>query len=77
MLPAAACDQQEEASGTELEDMLLVAVHPWDIDGGARAGTSTAWVNRRGAPYPHLTSPHPTAPTHTVHALGELAAELG
>lgn len=31
---------------------LLVAVHPWDIDGAHRAGLSTAWVNRTGAPYP-------------------------
>ncbi len=36
----------------ELIDLLLVAVHPWDIDGAARAGLSTAWVNRAGDPYP-------------------------
>ena len=32
--------------------LLLVAVHPWDIDGASRAGLSTAWVSRAGADYP-------------------------
>ena len=31
---------------------LLVAVHPWDIDGAHRVGLRTAWLNRTGAPYP-------------------------
>ncbi len=31
---------------------LLVAVHPWDIDGAHRAGLGTAWLNRTGASYP-------------------------
>ncbi len=31
---------------------MLVAVHPWDIDGAHRAGLATAWLNRTGAPYP-------------------------
>ena len=31
---------------------LLVAVHPWDVDGAHRAGLTTAWLNRTGAPYP-------------------------
>jgi hypothetical protein len=26
--------------------MLLVGVHPWDIDGAGRAGMSGAWINR-------------------------------
>jgi 2-haloacid dehalogenase len=38
--------------GTREEEMLLVAVHPWDIHGAARAGLRTAWINRLGAPYP-------------------------
>jgi len=56
----------------ELADLLLVAVHPWDIDGAARAGLSTAWVNRTGAPYPAFFTP----PTHTVSALTDLAGLL-
>jgi len=34
---------------------MLVAVHPWDIEGARRAGLRTAWINRTGADYPdHL-----------------------
>lgn len=33
-------------------DAMLVAVHPWDIDGARRAGLGTAWINREGGPYP-------------------------
>jgi len=58
--------------GTDRADMLLVAVHPWDIDGASRAGLSTAWVSRAGADYPGHFRP----PTHTVRALPELAALL-
>ena len=53
-------------------EMLLVAVHPWDIDGASRAGLSTAWVSRAGTDYPGYFRP----PTHTVRALPELAALL-
>lgn len=53
-------------------DMLLVAVHPWDIDGASRAGLSTAWISRDGSDYPAHFRP----PTHTVRALPELAALL-
>lgn len=33
-------------------EAMLVAVHPWDIDGAKRAGLRAAWINRRGIPYP-------------------------
>ena len=34
---------------------MLVAVHPWDIEGARRAGLQTAWINRTGDDYPdHL-----------------------
>jgi len=56
----------------DLADLLLVAVHPWDIDGAARAGLSTAWVNRTDAPYPAFFTP----PTHTVSGLTDLAGLL-
>jgi 2-haloacid dehalogenase len=54
-------------------DMLLVAVHPWDIYGAGRAGMSTAWIDRAGSPYPTFFTP----PTLTVRALTELSAALG
>ena len=57
---------------TALADMVLVAVHPWDIDGAARAGMATAWLNRAGLPYPG----HFTPPAHTIESLEELAGVL-
>ena len=50
-------------------EATLVAVHPWDVDGAARAGLRTAWVNRTGGVYPT----HLTAPDRTVAAVAELA----
>lgn len=38
--------------GTDPQNMLLVAVHPWDIHGAHEAGLRTAWINRTGARYP-------------------------
>ena len=58
--------------GAELAQMMLVAVHPWDIDGANRAGMTTAWINRDGRPYPEYF----TAPTHTIAALTELPSRL-
>jgi 2-haloacid dehalogenase len=59
--------------GTEPAEMMLVAVHPWDIDGAARAGMATAWINRSGGPYPEVFTP----PTVTAGGLPELASRLG
>jgi 2-haloacid dehalogenase len=40
------------------DEAMLVAVHPWDIHGAARAGLRTAWLNRNGATYPrHFAAP--------------------
>ncbi|MCH6470406.1 haloacid dehalogenase type II [Sinomonas terrae] len=58
--------------GTREEDMLLVAVHPWDIHGAARAGLRTAWVNRIGGAYPSYLA----RPELTVASLTHLATEL-
>ena len=59
--------------GVDPAQMLLVAVHPWDVDGAMRAGVAGCWINRSGAPYPS----HCLEPTHTVAALPELAERLG
>lgn len=32
--------------------MMVVAVHPWILNGAHLAGMRTAWINRTGAPYP-------------------------
>lgn len=52
---------------------MLVAVHPWDTYGAARAGLRTAWIDRSGStPYPrYLTAPDITAP-----AVDDLARTL-
>jgi 2-haloacid dehalogenase len=68
----AAYDHAAAACGTDPEQMLLVAVHPWDIHGAARAGLGTAWINRSGAPYPGYF----TAPDYTVASLPDLAGAL-
>lgn len=68
----AAYDYAASACGTPPEQMLLVAVHPWDIHGASHAGLATAWINRGGAPYPDYFH----APDHTVSALPELVPVL-
>ena len=61
-----------ETLGVPPAELVLVAVHPWDLDGAHRAGLRTAWVDRTGAPYP----PHFSAPELTVTSLEDLAARL-
>ncbi len=59
--------------GVAPAEMMLVAVHPWDIGGAARAGLQTAWIDRSGAtPYP----PYFTAPDITVSGVDDLAHAL-
>ncbi len=68
-----AYDYAARTCDTAPDDMVLVAAHPWDIDGAARAGMHTAWINRNGTLYPG----HFTPPEHTVTALTDLADQLG
>ena len=58
--------------GVAAADAMLVAVHPWDIDGAARSGLATAWVDRAGDPYPDYFS----APDLAPRSLVELAERL-
>jgi 2-haloacid dehalogenase len=58
--------------GVAAGELMLVAVHPWDVDGAARAGLATVWLNRTGAPYPSYL----TAPDLAVGSLPELATRL-
>jgi len=53
-------------------DAMLVAVHPWDTDGAARAGLRSAWVNRGGADYPGYFR----SPDLKVASLVDLAERL-
>ncbi len=58
---------------TDPAAMMLVAVHPWDIDGAKRAGMRTAWINRRAQRYPG----HFLAPDHSVTTASELTGVVG
>lgn len=58
--------------GVQTGEMMLVAAHPWDIDGAGRAGLRTAWVDRAGDRYPD----HFERPEETVASLTELAMRL-
>ena len=58
--------------GVQPEQMVLIAVHPWDIDGAARAGLRTVWLNRNGSRYPAYFTP----PTWTVTSLSDAAGKL-
>lgn len=53
-------------------ELLLVAVHPWDLDGAARAGLRTGWIDRTGARFPRYF----IAPEFTAPGLVELATQL-
>lgn len=58
--------------GVDPGAMVLVAVHPWDVHGAARAGLATAWVDRSGTPYPGYLA----APSVRVGALTDLVGAL-
>ncbi|MEU7058033.1 haloacid dehalogenase type II [Streptomyces sp. NPDC046197] len=61
------------ATGVPAEQAMLVAVHPWDIDGAARAGLATAWLRRTPAPYPSALRPA----DREAAGLVDLARQLG
>jgi 2-haloacid dehalogenase len=48
----AAYDYAARACSVSAADMLLVAVHPWDIHGARAAGMRTGWITRKPSPYP-------------------------
>lgn len=56
------------------DEMLLVAVHPWDTDGAVRAGLQSAWINRDGGVYPDYFKP-PTFEAASLPALADLLRE--
>ncbi|MGW7257405.1 haloacid dehalogenase type II [Streptomyces sp. NPDC054834] len=47
-----------ERAGVRPDQAMLVAVHPWDVDGAQRAGLAGAWLRRGVTVYPSsLTGP--------------------
>ena len=60
-----------------LSDMLLIAVHPWDLEGGENAGMQTAFIDRRaesGKPTPF--PPHFPKPTYSATSISDLHQQL-
>lgn len=53
-------------------DLTLVAVHPWDLHGAARAGLRTAYLNRDGTAYPSTFA----RPDHEITTIEQLADVL-
>ncbi|MEP7023052.1 MAG: haloacid dehalogenase type II [Actinomycetota bacterium] len=60
------------ACSVGIEQMLLVAVHPWDIHGAHQAGMRTGWITRQQTPYPAYFS----APDLQAPGLGALARQI-
>jgi 2-haloacid dehalogenase len=52
-----AYDYALQSTGVAAKEAMLVAAHPWDVDGAARAGLRTAWINRGGVSYPRSFRP--------------------
>jgi 2-haloacid dehalogenase len=63
-----------EQCGVAPEQVALVAVHPWDIDGAKRAGLAAGWVDRKDRPYPScFEEPEVRGPDLVAVAEGLLA----
>jgi 2-haloacid dehalogenase len=43
-----------QALGVAEGEAVLIAVHPWDIQGAKRARLRAGWLNRDGVPYPDV-----------------------
>lgn len=63
-----------EQTGRAAHDLVLVAAHPWDTDGAARAGLRTAYLDRSGAPWPACFRPPELTAPDLVALAGVLAA---
>src|SRR4051794_2904050 len=60
-------------SGVDPADAMLVAVHPWDVDGARRAGLQAGWIDRGGnGGYPSIFA----APDVHGTTLAELAGAV-
>lgn len=68
----AAYEYALDRCGVPPSEALLVAVHPWDLEGGHHAGLRTAWVDRAGGRYPAYFAP----PDVVVGDLGGLADHM-
>jgi 2-haloacid dehalogenase len=69
---AAAYHHAVERAGIRPDQALMVAVHPWDIDGAQRAGLHGAWLRRGASVYPQTM----IRPSYSEQDLRELAEVL-
>lgn len=73
--PAAAAYRYAlEQCAVPAQDAMLVAVHPWDIDGARRAGLTSTWINREGHSYPDHLLPADRVASSVLALAGELHA---
>ncbi|MFJ9012760.1 haloacid dehalogenase type II [Streptomyces canus] len=68
----AAYQYTTEGAGVRPDQAMMIAVHPWDIDGAQRAGLEGAWLRRGASTYPQTMTP----PDHVARDLQELADTL-
>lgn len=59
-------------TGLATDELLMVAVHPWDLHGASRAGLRTAWLDRVGGHFPTYFQ----APDLVVQEVGALVDVL-
>ncbi|HYY32648.1 MAG TPA: haloacid dehalogenase type II [Gaiellaceae bacterium] len=57
--------------GVPPDQCVLVAAHPWDVDGAKRAGLRGAWLNRKRSHYPDFFE-RPDASGETLGGLADL-----
>ncbi|WP_030338444.1 haloacid dehalogenase type II [Streptomyces sp. NRRL S-1022] len=60
-----------ERVGVRPEQAMLVAVHPWDIDGARRAGLDGAWLRHGASVYPRAMTP-PSFSAQDLHELVQI-----
>jgi 2-haloacid dehalogenase len=64
-----------ETAGVHPADAMLVAVHPWDLDGAKRAGLQAGWLDRDGTPYPREVFAEPDVQATTLGGLADALSE--
>lgn len=59
--------------GVRAQDAMMVAVHPWDVQGAKAAGLRAAWLDRDGVDYPDFFEP----PDLELSSLEDLPGAVG
>jgi 2-haloacid dehalogenase len=64
-----------EFCGVHPADAMLVAVHPWDVDGAKRAGLQAGWLDRDAGSYPSGVFTEPDVQATTLLGLADALSE--